>query len=940
MITVKDIYDKTHDGLDVLLLFYPQARETLDKRNTPFKIRQSDDTPSAFIKEIKGVWRLTDFGQSDIALSPIDVCMKENNMKFNEAIHWLAKEFNVSGDVITVEKNRAKFDRQTASEKAKEGDFVWKDKPFTEYELKILGPKVTAEHCELLHWKNLEYYEKTNRAKEGDGLVTTRISSTETYPIFMRECIYMDKDEIKSFFKIYQPLNPDKAYRFFYSGNKPKKFINGLEELRQMYVAFNDGEQKKSTEESYKEKKLPEAFICSGERDSLCIKSNNYIPLWFNSETYNLSEPEYKEITKYVEKVYNIPDIDETGIIRGKKLALQYIDIYTIWLPKKLKEYRDNRCKPRKDFRDFSEIWPEKQALKNLIEVAQPVKFWEYKKNDKGRFNLEINSDYVANFLSCNGFATIEDKNGKTGKMFIRLQENIVHKVEVKDIRAFFRKFVRETYQNIDVRNLINNSTRLNPESLNDLDEIHLDFTDYTPESQYFFFPDTTYQVTAKDIIEVGKLQTRYVWADEVIPHKITKIDPAFKITQDPDGDFDIDILHIQSNYFKFLINSSRIYWRKEFEDQFLPGIHSDEARKYRETNHYNISGPGLTDDEVQEQKLHLINKMFTIGYLLHRHKSEHRAWCVFAMDNKIGGSDESNGGSGKSAALKTLRFFMNTETLSGRNPRLTENAHLYENVTEYTDLILVDDADKYMPFGFFYDSVTGEITVNPKFAKQYCIPFHQSAKYAITSNFTPDRADPSTERRLLYIVFSDYYHQKTANNDYYESRTIFDDFGKDLFREKYTEEEWNADINFMMECCRFYLSAIAKGIKIDPPMSNVTARTLRFEMTDIFFDWAQVYFSEGSENCDTLRPKADVLKAFADDTKQMKWTTNKFTKALRAYCRYADYVISLNPKELCNNSGRIIRKVNEKTTEMIFVQTKQTINYAAIDESGDNKPF
>lgn len=931
MITVQNIYDKTNNGLDILLAFYPQARETLDKNNTPFKIRQSDDTPSAFIKEIKGIWRLTDFGQSDKAMSPIDVCMQENNMKFNEAIHWLAKEFNVSGDIISFERNRAKYERRPATAEEKDGSFIWKEKPFTESELKVLGPKVKTEHCELLHWKSLEYYERTKRSKENPGLITTRTSSTDTYPIFMRECTYLDDGEVKTFYKLYQPLNPEKAYRFFYNGSKPQKYINGLEELRQMYVAYNDEEQKKSNEEVYKEKKLPEAIICSGERDAICVKSNNFIPLWFNSETYNLSEPEYKEITKYVEKIYNIPDIDETGITRGKILALQYIDIFTIWLPKTLRNYRDNRMKPRKDFRDFSEIWPDKQALKNLMEIARPVKFWEFKKGEKGRYNLEVNSDYVANFLSCNGFATIEDKNSKSGKMFVHIDGNIVRKVEVKDIRAFFRKFVRDTYQNIDVRNLINNSTRLNPDSLNDLDEIQLDFCDFTPDSQFFFFPNTSFCVTADAISEVGKIDTRYVWQEEVIPHKIKMLEPSFKVTQDAEGDFDIDILHTSSNYFKFLINSSRVHWRKEFEEQFT-GIHSDEARRYREENHFNIAGPALTDEQIQDQKLHLINKMFSIGYLLHRQKSEHRAWCVMAMDNKIGGCDDSNGGSGKSAALKALRYFMNTLTLSGRNPKLTENSHIYENANEYTDLILIDDADRYMPFGFFYDSVTGEITVNPKFTRSYVIPFEKAAKFAITTNFTPDRTDASTERRLLYMVFSDYYHQKTANNDYHETRTIFDDFAKDLFRDHYSEEDWNADINFILECCKFYLSAIKRGLKIDPPMENVTARTLRSEMTDIFFDWAQVYFSPESENCNTLKPKTEALKAFGDDTKNMKWTMNKFSKALKAYCRYADYIIDLNPKELCNTSGRIIRKIDNKATEMIFIQTKE-INYAAIDE-------
>lgn len=45
--------------------------------------------------------------------------------------------------------------------------------------------------------------------------------------------------------------------------------------------------------------------------------------------------------------------------------------------------------------------------------------------------------------------------------MFVHVNGNIVRQVEVKDIRAFFRRFAAERYLNVEIRNLINNSTRL-----------------------------------------------------------------------------------------------------------------------------------------------------------------------------------------------------------------------------------------------------------------------------------------------------------------------------------------------------------------------------------------------------------------------------------------------------------------------------------------------
>jgi predicted dehydrogenase len=46
----------------------------------------------------------------------------------------------------------------------------------------------------------------------------------------MREC--------GVFRKIYQPLNYEKAFRFFYNGNKPKDFINGYKELKTAYEDY------------------------------------------------------------------------------------------------------------------------------------------------------------------------------------------------------------------------------------------------------------------------------------------------------------------------------------------------------------------------------------------------------------------------------------------------------------------------------------------------------------------------------------------------------------------------------------------------------------------------------------------------------------------------------------------------------------------------------
>lgn len=198
--------------------------------------------------------------------------------------------------------------------------------------------------------------------------------------------------------------------------------------------------------------------------------------------------------------------------------------------------------------------------------------------------------------------------------------------------------------------------------------------------------------------------------------------------------------------------------------------------------------------------------------------------------------------------------------------------------MTEYTDYILVDDADRYLPFEFFYDTITGVMTVNPKNNQSYEIPFSKSPKFCFTSNFPLRNSDDSTEARVLYTAFSDYYHEKTERNNYKSTRKIADDFGKNLF-DDYNEEEWNADLNFFAQCLRFYLS-IPSPRKIDAPLKDVT-RVNCFPTWDrTFKEWADVYFDPEGNHVNVCIVREEALEDFVKSTKTTRWTTNKFTKS------------------------------------------------------------
>ena len=906
----QDILDATSGGLDIIYSYYPQAKAAQEKADKRFKVRD-EKTPSVSLKQLQdGTWVVTDFGGDQVPRNGIQIAMKEDNLTFREAIVMLAGRYGVGG--IKSEVNKPDFEKRPATPEEKEKDYYFDIKPkLSEQDLKVLGPKVTQEVCDrygVFSCVSFTYI------KNREALIT---KATDTYPIFI-----FDHGDWK---KIYQPLNPEKQYRFRYTGEKPKDFVNGLEQLNKAYEDFQAEQLKKMTEEDEgKElKKLGEAILCSGERDALNVAGYGYYPIWLNSETADLNPKDYKAITRCVETLYNLPDIDETGKRAAIKLGMKYLDIHHIWLPDSLRNYKDNRGKARKDFLDYIQLYPKIYDFKKLINVAKPLRFWRVDVTKSGlRYNMVTANTRF--FLQSNGFYQIENKNSKTGQMFVKIDGHIVSEIQPKDIKGYLVNFCEKEYLSNEVLELVLNTNRLSDATLQGLRQIEIDFTDYEPDAQYLFFRNKVWKVTKNEVIESrpGEVD-RFVWEEAVVDHNVRKLDDFFKITEDPEHGYDIELYKHESKFFNYLVNASRIHWRKELEVE-LDALPEAEREKYIKENKFTIDGKLLNADEVYEQKLHLINKIFSLGYLLHRYKTQSKAWAVFAMDNILGEEGESNGRSGKSFCYKALRYFMKSVTLSGRNPKLTDNPHLYDRVTEHTDYLLIDDADIYLNYKFFFDSITGELIVNPKNNQSYEIPFEKSPKFCFTSNHALRNLDTSLIARILYTVFSDYYHEKTENNDYRETRKIRDDFGKDLFGFDYSEAEWNADFNFFAQCIKFYLS-VPSPRKINPPMGNVTLRNLLAEMGQAFKDWADAYFAADPEtaegpNINTMIPKEDALNDFMIKTNTKGWTTNKFTKSLKAYCRFYGY--EYNPKAFQNSQGRISKKVDGTTKDMVYIQT------------------
>jgi hypothetical protein len=154
------------------------------------------------------------------------------------------------------------------------------------------------------------------------------------------------------------------------------------------------------------------------------------------------------------------------------------------------------------------------------------------------------------------------------------------------------------------------------------------------------------WRITQDKIEEQLQANGKTVWDEKVLrvpgdfrrtfKPKITEA--PFKISRNEDGELDIEVVHNDCMFFNFLIQVSRIYWRRELEERLLynerttseqvkyiadnPDLSKDnltwmnkmdyeQCEAYLKKYKFAIDGPLLTEAEIKEQKQHLLNKLF-----------------------------------------------------------------------------------------------------------------------------------------------------------------------------------------------------------------------------------------------------------------------------------------------------------------------------------------
>ena len=913
---VNRLYQATNDGLDIITWYLPQA--TVGKN---FSIREGDRHPSAALKQLHGIWRVTDFGDEGRAKSPIDIAMEYERMDFVHTLALLCQRYGVE-EVAAAPAPPSIVWKTT---KKSDGLYNVKVRPIdSDIALRFWFGSLPRQICEGVlqryGWEEVVYYERATSGK------LMCFMATEQHPVYRRVCT---TDDGKYFYKYYQPKED---VRFFYDGEKPAGYVNGYGLLKS---AYDERAKQVGDDGDEEQRKLDEVVICSGERDSMCCAALGCLPVWFNSETSKADGKVLSDIERMTKAVYFVPDLDATGQRVGMSTALSHDTWFMVRLPDDLRARCDWRGKPRKDLRDWCDGTGSRRAFRMLLDSACRCRFWHegLRADNKGNMQLQrvVSTTDFLHFVRCLGFARYIDPKTKED-MFVYIRDNVLSRIDAPGIRSAVTQYIMTGDYNKEIRNLYLNSSRCGVAVLSDLPAISPDMQIVDKDSQAFVFSDVIYKLTSSGCTQQRLADSSTcVFDSTVIRHKLRRIDAQFKA----DKTGLVEPGCVRSNFFKYLINTSRIYWREELEEPDLQPSRDYWAKKsgqpYETAYRYCIDGPALTPEQKAVQRLNLSSKIFAIGYLLHSYKTSSRPWAVWAMENHVDDETQSSGGTGKSFFFRALSKLLPTLTINGSERDFTSDRALFDRYDATTRMIYVDEAPANIDLRYFYNMITGDMVVKRKYQASAVVGYEDSPKFAFSSNFPPPNLDPSTMRRFLFLLFSDYYHHKSEDNDYKQTRTIADDFdGRDICTGEYSPEDWSADYNFFLDCLQYYLLQVSLGRKIEPDMEGLFKRVHERAMGPQLRDWADVYLSPSAGNLNRRISKTDVLDNYREQSGNYKMSSCRFKKLLRIYCR--EEGIDFNPHNIDGYDSahdRIVSRMDVNTRDGIKSQTVECFYFA-----------
>jgi hypothetical protein len=262
------------------------------------------------------------------------------------------------------------------------------------------------------------------------------------------------------------------------------------------------------------------------------------------------------------------------------------------------------------------------------------------------------------------------------------------------------------------------------------------------------------------------------------------------------------------------------------------------------------------------------------IGYLMHSYQNEAKPKAIIFNDEMIS-EDIPNGGSGKGLIHKAIGHIKNIVIEDGKKFD-SKNQFAYQKVNKDTQIFLMDDVPKHFNFESLFSIITEGMTVEKKGQDAYQIPFKESPKISITTNYTINGSGASHERRIFEVEIASYFN---------DNMTPEMEFGH-LFFSEWDDKEWANFDNFMIRCVQFFL----KNGLVQSDKVNLKLRKFKNSIGAEFIEFMeQKTFNGTPTNRKELRD--DFNRQYPNVAKFN--TPQKFNKKVKDYCVFNEIPIS-----------------------------------------------